>query len=95
MVYTIFDGLIIYCSSSCPGTSKLAPQQSHPTVAVPQGAGLTPTPAQATGLLDATFTPNPAPVPSNPTPTAGSNLFDDIFGTNPFGAPPLNTVCTF
>ncbi|XP_077096744.1 disabled homolog 2 isoform X2 [Siphateles boraxobius] len=58
------------------GTSKLAPQQSPATV-----AGLTPVPA--TGLLDATFTPNLVP--------AGSNLFDDTFGTNPFGAPPMNT----
>ncbi|XP_052412853.1 disabled homolog 2 isoform X3 [Carassius gibelio] len=69
------------------GTSKLAPQQSTPT----QGAGLTPTLAQSTGLLDAAFTPNPAPAPSNPTPTAGSNLFDDTFGSIPFGAPPMNT----
>uniref|UniRef100_A0A8C1QC20 DAB adaptor protein 2 n=1 Tax=Cyprinus carpio TaxID=7962 RepID=A0A8C1QC20_CYPCA len=68
------------------GTSKLAPQQSPPTRGVPQGAGLTPTLAQATGLLDAAFTPNPAPAP-----TAGSNLFDDTFGTIPFGAPPMNT----
>ncbi|XP_016345004.1 disabled homolog 2-like isoform X4 [Sinocyclocheilus anshuiensis] len=69
------------------GTSKLAPQQSPPT----QGAGLTPTLAQATRLLDAAFTSNLAPAPSNPTPTAGSNLFDDTFGTDPFGAPPMNT----
>uniref|UniRef100_A0A8C2BGH0 DAB adaptor protein 2 n=1 Tax=Cyprinus carpio TaxID=7962 RepID=A0A8C2BGH0_CYPCA len=68
------------------GTSKLAPQQSPPTRGVPQGAGLTPTLAQATGLLDAAFTPNPAPAP-----TAGSNLFDDTFGTIPFGASPMNT----
>uniref|UniRef100_A0A8C1NUN8 DAB adaptor protein 2 n=1 Tax=Cyprinus carpio TaxID=7962 RepID=A0A8C1NUN8_CYPCA len=73
------------------GTSKLAPQQSPPPVPVPQGAGLIPTLAPATGLLDAAFNPNPAPAPSNPTPTAGSNLFDDTFGTNPFGAPPMNT----
>ncbi|KAF4113245.1 disabled homolog 2 isoform X1 [Onychostoma macrolepis] len=71
------------------GTSKLAPLRSPPTVAVPQGAGLIPTPAPATGLLDAAFTP--APALSNPTPIAGSNLFDDTFGTNPFGAPPMNT----
>ncbi|XP_016408987.1 disabled homolog 2-like isoform X2 [Sinocyclocheilus rhinocerous] len=73
------------------GTSKLAPRQSPLTVAVPQGAGLIPTLAPVTGLLDAAFSPNPAPVPSNQTPTAGSNLFDDTFGTNPFGAPPMNT----
>lgn len=73
------------------GTSKLAPQQSPPPVSVPQGAGLIPTLAPATGLLDAAFNPNPAPAPSNSTPTAGSNLFDDTFGTNPFGAPPMNT----
>uniref|UniRef100_A0A672LSW6 Disabled homolog 2-like n=1 Tax=Sinocyclocheilus grahami TaxID=75366 RepID=A0A672LSW6_SINGR len=73
------------------GTSKLAPQQSPLTVAVPQGAGLIPTLAPVTGLLDAAFTPNPAPAPSNQTPTAGSNLFDDPFRTNPFGAPPMNT----
>uniref|UniRef100_A0A673IG40 Disabled homolog 2-like n=1 Tax=Sinocyclocheilus rhinocerous TaxID=307959 RepID=A0A673IG40_9TELE len=73
------------------GTSKLAPQQSPPTQGVPQGAGLTPTLAQATRLLDAAFTPNTAPALSNPTPTAGSNLFDDTFGTDPFGAPPMNT----
>lgn len=84
-----------YSSSPCTGTSKLAPQQSPPPVSVPQGAGLIPTLAPATGLLDAAFNPNPAPAPSNPTPTAGSNLFDDTFGTNPFGAPPMNTVCTF
>ncbi|XP_016348889.1 disabled homolog 2-like isoform X3 [Sinocyclocheilus anshuiensis] len=73
------------------GTSKLAPQQSPLTVAVAQGAGLIPTLAPVTGLLDAAFTPNPAPAHSNQTPTAGSNLFDDTFGTNPFGAPPMNT----
>ncbi|XP_043094999.1 disabled homolog 2 isoform X2 [Puntigrus tetrazona] len=68
------------------GTSKLAPQQAPHSVAVPQGAGLTPTPAQATGLLDAAFTPNLGPALSNPAPTAGSNLFDDAFG-----ALPMNT----
>ncbi|XP_073697043.1 disabled homolog 2 isoform X2 [Garra rufa] len=70
------------------GTSKLAPQQSLPTVVVPQGAGLTPAPAAG---LDAAFTPNPASAPSNPAPTADLNIFDDTFGFNPFGAPPMNT----
>lgn len=73
----------------CKGTSELAPQQSPASVAVPHGAGLTP------GLLDAAFTPNLLPAPSNQNPAAGSNLFDDTFGTNPFGAPPMNTVCAF
>ncbi|XP_052448725.1 disabled homolog 2 isoform X2 [Carassius gibelio] len=73
------------------GTSKLAPQQSPRPVPVPQGAGLIPTLAPATGFSGAAFTPNPAPASSNPTLTAGSNLFDDTFGSNPFGAPPMNT----
>ncbi|XP_048044358.1 disabled homolog 2 isoform X2 [Megalobrama amblycephala] len=71
-------------SANSNGTSKLAPQQSPASVAVPHGAGLTP------GLLDAAFTPNLVPAPSNQNPAAGSNLFDDTFGTNPFGAPPMN-----
>ncbi|XP_067262443.1 disabled homolog 2 [Chanodichthys erythropterus] len=71
-------------SANSNGTSKLAPQQSPASVAVPHGAGLTP------GLLDAAFTPNLVPAPSNQNPVASSNLFDDTFGTNPFGAPPMN-----
>ncbi|XP_067294805.1 disabled homolog 2 isoform X2 [Pseudorasbora parva] len=76
-------------SVSSNGTSKLAPQQSLATVAVPQGAGLIPAPTP--GLLDAAFTPNLVPAPLNQSPAANSNLFDDTFGTSPFGAPPMNT----
>ncbi|XP_056602964.1 disabled homolog 2 isoform X2 [Triplophysa dalaica] len=49
------------------------------------------TPAPAVGLLDAAFTPNLAPAPTNPPPAAGSNIFDDTFGNDPFGAPPPKT----
>ncbi|TRY74313.1 hypothetical protein DNTS_002949 [Danionella cerebrum] len=63
---------------------------SKPTFdAKDQGIGLIMAPT--TALLDAAFSSNGAPAPSNPTPAISSNIFDETFGTNPFGAPPMNT----
>ncbi|XP_007257058.3 disabled homolog 2 isoform X3 [Astyanax mexicanus] len=61
--------------------SKPALQTVSATVAPAQAPGLT------GGLLDAAFSPNPAPAQSGPVPATTANIFDDTFGSSPFGAP--------
>ncbi|XP_058239135.1 disabled homolog 2 isoform X1 [Hemibagrus wyckioides] len=48
------------------------------------------TPSSAGVLLDAAFTPNPAPSPLGPDPLPAADLFDDTFGSS-FLAPPTTT----
>ncbi|XP_066516641.1 disabled homolog 2 isoform X1 [Hoplias malabaricus] len=48
-------------------------------------------PAQAPSL-DAAFTPNPAPVPSQSAAAPNAKLFDETFGSDPFGVQPTIMV---
>ncbi|XP_026875876.2 disabled homolog 2 isoform X2 [Electrophorus electricus] len=67
------------------------PLQQASTTAVPtQGYSLTPSPAG--GLLDAAFSPVPAPGPSGQGPVPAPTLFNDPFGSSFFGAPPTSTA---
>lgn len=68
---------------------QISPNRNEPLKPAPRQAS--PMAAPTAGLLDAAFSPNPAP-DSSVAPGLGQNLFDDSFGGNPFGAPPLTTT---